>query len=108
LVVFGLVLTVFEYMKVISTFYVITDDKIVRKIGIIRRDAIGIRYENIEHSRALQNIAERLVGFGDIEISTAGTSSSEAYLDNIREPRNVAELINQNKDDAFNAMRYRD
>lgn len=101
----GIIGAVSDYLRVITTFYVVTDDKVVKKVGVIRRDTLEVRYENIEHCRAMQNIGERLLSYGDIELATAGTGLAEVILDDVREPRRVTNLINQKKDDAYNSLR---
>lgn len=102
----GIIVFVVEYLKVITKFYVVTDDKVIRKRGIIRRDTIELRYENVEHVNALQSVFERLLGFGDISLASAGTSYNEVYLDNVREPRTVAQEITQQKDNAYRNLRH--
>lgn len=73
--------------------YVITDQRIIKKTGIISRNTLVLRYANIEHTSKTQSILERIFDFGDVEIATAGTGFTEAYLDDVRDPKRVAELI---------------
>ena len=103
----GLVGAAIDYIKIITTFYVVTSDKVVCKKGVIRRDTIEMRYENIEHVNARQTILERIIGFGDIDLATAGTGENEATLDNVRQPRQVTQTINQQKDNAYNQLAHK-
>jgi membrane protein YdbS with pleckstrin-like domain len=100
----GLGMGIYQYLTITSRYYVITDDKVVRKFGIIRRETIEVRYENIEYVNAKQNIIERLFSFGDISIASAGTDIAETYLDDVRTPQKVSRLITQQKDNAYNAL----
>ena len=98
LIPIGAGLSIFEYLKHITTFYVLTSNKLTEKYGIVSRDTIDIRYSNIEHARVSQSIPERLFGYGDIEVATAGTAVSEVTMENVTEPKEVGDLIDTGKD----------
>jgi len=98
LIPIGLGVALFEYLKHITTFYVLTTNKLTRKRGIIRRDTIDVRYDNIEHARTMQSISERMFGYGDIEVATAGTSVAELRLNNVTDPKKADEIIDTGKD----------
>lgn len=94
----GLGIALFEYLRFISVFYVVTSNKVTRKEGIVRRDTLDVRFTDIEHSRANQSPLERFLGYGDIEVATAGTAISELYLDNVSEPKHVNQLLDTGQD----------
>lgn len=92
----GAFIATFEYFKYMYTVYVITSDKIVKKVGIYRRSTINITYDKMQHKTVDQSPIERFLGFGDINIATAGTGIVDARLNNVPNPR-VAEGLIQEK-----------
>lgn len=99
LIPLGIVIGLVDYLRIISTFYILTSEKIVYKRGILSRNTLKIRYEDIENVRALQSPIEMVFNFGDIEIATAGTDEAEAYLNNVKHNEKVSNLIEQARSD---------
>jgi uncharacterized membrane protein YdbT with pleckstrin-like domain len=97
LIPLGITIGILDYVRIISTFYVLTSEKVVYKRGILARNTIKIRYEDIENVRAVQSTIEMIFNYGDIEIATAGTDKAEAYLDNVRHNEEVANIIEQQR-----------
>ena len=73
--------------------YVITSERIIISTGLIGKD-----YENYELIRVQdidikQNLGERIMSLGDIEISGADPSNPKIILRNIKQPQETYELL---------------
>lgn len=73
--------------------YLITDSYIRTNYGIVSRERDKIRISDIRNQRVVQSIWERMLGYGHLELSTAGTANVEVRLENIAHPEKLDDLI---------------
>lgn len=92
----------FEILKVTRKYYIITNIRTIKKMGIIRHRSVPVRYNNIEHVEHTRGYLEQLLQIGDVQIATAGTGGVEMYLDNVRDPKYVARLIDEHLNETIN------
>ena len=83
-IVIGLVFLAIAWINVRSTEIAITNRRIIAKFGFIKRDTVEINLEKVEALRVEQGVFGRMLNFGTIIISGAGTS--HAPLRNIADP----------------------
>lgn len=83
LVAVGLLMAGLEYLDRLCTHYVLTDNKVVKKWGIVRMDKDEVNYDDISSMNDNQSIIERVFSFGDIDIMSSGTSGVEMTLENV-------------------------
>jgi uncharacterized membrane protein YdbT with pleckstrin-like domain len=83
-IVIGLVFLAMAWINVRSTEIAITNRRIIAKFGFIKRDTVEINLEKVEALRVEQGFLGRMLNFGTIIISGAGTSV--APLKNIADP----------------------
>jgi membrane protein YdbS with pleckstrin-like domain len=67
------------------TFYVLTTERIIRREGLVSRASTEIPLENINNVLFTQSVMERLLGFGDVLIESAG-SQGQTHLHDIPDP----------------------
>lgn len=65
--------------------YVLTTERIVVRTGVISRDGTEIPLESINNVLYSQSVVERLLGYGDVLIESAG-SQGQSRLDDIPDP----------------------
>jgi len=92
----GLLIIIGAYLSVKNTFYVVTSDGIFVKKGILSRNVKKIGYDKIQNISFSQGVFGNHFGYGNVNISTAGSEGVEMRLRSIREPKNVQEMINRN------------
>lgn len=80
----GLIFILIAALKYITTEIAITNKKVVAKTGLIKRKMIEIRLEKIESLQVEQGIFGRILNFGSIVVSGAGTP--QAAIPNISKP----------------------
>ena len=73
-VVIGLFFLVAAWIKVRSTEIAITNRRVIAKFGFIRRETVEINLEKVEALRVDQSFWGRMLNYGTIFISGAGTS----------------------------------
>jgi uncharacterized membrane protein YdbT with pleckstrin-like domain len=74
LVVIGLFFLIAAWIRVRSTEVAITNRRVIAKFGFIRRHTVEINLEKVEALRVEQGFFGRMLNFGTIFISGAGTS----------------------------------
>ena len=82
--VVGLVLLVWAWIRVRSTEIAITNKRIIAKFGFIQRHTVEINLDKVESLRVEQGVWGRFLNFGTIFIS--GSGSSVAPIPNIADP----------------------
>lgn len=95
LIPIGILIAVGEYLSWVTTHYVLTTRRVVRKEGVIRRDTDELAYEDITNTSDNQSIWERILRFGDIEVYTAGTSFSELDLIDIPKFSEASDILSE-------------
>lgn len=93
-VIAWLVLTARRLVDWWFTHYVITNERVIFRAGIISRRAKEIPLEVINDVTFTQSIFERVFGTGDLLIESAGTHGQSRYSD-IPNPEAVQSLIYQ-------------
>ena len=73
-VVVGLFFLIAAWVKVRSTEIAITNRRVIAKFGFIKRDTVEINLDKVEALRVEQGFLGRMLNYGTVFISGAGTS----------------------------------
>ena len=73
--------------------YVIESDRVIERHGIIARRVTPLHIHHIRSTEVNQTIMGRLLGYGTVEMSAAGTGTSEARFDRVSRPMDVMAAI---------------
>jgi uncharacterized membrane protein YdbT with pleckstrin-like domain len=82
----------YEYLQWRFTYFVVTDQRVVFRTGVIGKHGVEIPLERINNINFNQNIWNRLIGAGDLEIESAGREGQTEF-DNVRHPDGVQQEI---------------
>jgi uncharacterized membrane protein YdbT with pleckstrin-like domain len=94
------------YLQWIRLRYVITDEQIHVKYGLVSRDVTQIRLDRIQNTSYEQSIIERTLGFGDVRLYTAGTNTEDITFRDVPDPETVSRtVIDQLSDRTANGHR---
>jgi uncharacterized membrane protein YdbT with pleckstrin-like domain len=74
------------------TSYVLTNERLITRAGIVAREGIEIPLENINNVLFSQNVIERLLKSGDLLIESAGESGQSRFSD-IPDPEHFQALL---------------
>jgi uncharacterized membrane protein YdbT with pleckstrin-like domain len=75
-----------------TTNFVVTTDRLISRSGVLTRQGIEIPLERVNTVFFRQNLWERLIRSGDLEIESASEQGS-SHFSNIRRPLNVQNEI---------------
>jgi uncharacterized membrane protein YdbT with pleckstrin-like domain len=82
----------YEYLQWRFTYFVVTDQRVVFRTGVIGKHGVEIPLERINNINFNQNIWNRMIGAGDLEIESAGREGQTKF-DNVRHPDGVQQEI---------------
>ena len=80
----GLVLWIVAWVRMRTTELAVTNRRVIAKFGLIRRDTIEIQVGKIESVQVHQSMAGRILGYGKVIFSGAGTP--QVTIDNLADP----------------------
>jgi uncharacterized membrane protein YdbT with pleckstrin-like domain len=83
-IVIGVVLLAAAWIRVRSTEIAITNRRVIAKFGFIKRHTVEINLDKVEALKVEQGVMGRILNYGTIFISGAGTSV--APIANIADP----------------------
>jgi uncharacterized membrane protein YdbT with pleckstrin-like domain len=93
LTVAGIAWAVLAYLNWLRLLYVITSSEIYVKYGLVSRDVTQIRLSRIQNTTFEQSILQRLLGYGDVRIYTAGSGTDDLMFDDVPDPEAVTKLL---------------
>jgi uncharacterized membrane protein YdbT with pleckstrin-like domain len=84
----------------LRTYFVVTDQRVVYRTGVIARHGVEIPLDRINNSNRHQRVWERMMGAGDLDIQSAGDEGTTVF-ENVRHPDGVQqEVYRQMESDA--------
>lgn len=89
----GLLILAGAYLTRTNTDYVITTDGVYKKTGIFSRSVTEIEYEKIQNTAYSASAMGRWLGYGTVEISTAGGSGVEMRIQGVENPQEVQQRL---------------
>lgn len=95
LLLVGIPIVVGAYLNRENTDYVITTKGLYRKRGVLSRDVQQIEFDKVQNISFNQGPLGNYVGYGSVDISTAGGSGVEMQFRSVPDPKTVQERINR-------------
>lgn len=74
------------------TRYVLTTERIIVRRGVVSRSGVEIPLENVNNVHFSQRVVERMLGYGDVLLESAG-ATGQSRLTNIPEPERFQSQI---------------
>jgi len=96
-VVVGLALLIHWFLQTRMTTLTITERRTYLRRGILSKSLNCIQNEDVRNIQLQQSIFQRLMGVGDVAISTSGQSTVEIEVRGIPDPERVRDLINRSR-----------
>ena len=81
-----------KFLEWSRTFFVVTDQRVVFRTGVLTRHGVEIPLERINNINFHQGVWERIIGAGDLEIQSAGEEGTSLFS-NVRHPDGVQQEI---------------
>lgn len=80
-------------LHVRTTDYVVTTSGLYEKRGVLSRDVTRIDFEKVQNTAYNQSAVGRRLGYGTVDVSSAGGSGVEMQFRSIPNPREIQQLI---------------
>lgn len=81
-----------RYLRWITTHFVVTTDRLIYRHGVLSKHGIEIPLERVNTVFFRQRLHERLMGYGDLVIESAGEMGRQSFTD-VRKPSAVQNEI---------------
>lgn len=81
------------WLKLRSTMYIVTNQRVMIEQGILSKTVNEIDLRYVDDSQFFQGLSDRLLGIGNVTLHSSDTSTPTYVLRSIRDPRAVRELV---------------
>ena len=95
LLLVGIPIVVGAYLNRENTVYLLTDQALYRKSGVLSRDVQKIEFEKVQNISYAQGALGNYFGYGTVDISTAGGTGVEMQFRAVPDPKTVQQRINE-------------
>jgi len=95
LVLVGIPIIVGAYLNYKNTNYVVTDAGLYKKTGVLSRDVQKIGFDKVQNTSYSQSAVGSYFGYGNVDVSTAGSGGVEMRFRSVPDPASVQELVNR-------------
>lgn len=89
----GIAYGVWVYLLWLRLLYVITDEEIYVKLGLISRDVTQVPLTRVQNTSYNQTVLQRLLSYGNIYVYTAGTHTDDLLLRNVPKPERIKGIL---------------
>ena len=86
----GLILVLIAELSRFGTKYIVTDFRVIRKVGIIRRKENAMPFNKLERTELSQGVLDRILGIGSVVVDTG---EDQMTIASVRNPRDVEQTI---------------
>lgn len=101
LAVVGIVAWLVTYLRFQSIEYLVTNDEVYVKRGLVSRSVTNLRLDRIQDCGFEQSALQRVLGYGDVYVSTAGSGGAELVFEDVGDPARVNSVITQELDGTY-------
>lgn len=84
------------WLKLRSTMYIVTNQRVMIEQGILSKTVNEIDLRYVDDSQFFQGLSDRLLGIGNVTLHSSDTTTPTYVLHSIRDPRAVRELVRAN------------
>jgi len=89
----GLVALGIWWLQTRHTTLTVTTKRTILRKGIIAKNTTEVQHDDVRNIQVEQNMYQRIVGVGDLAVSSSGQDGLEINVDGIPHPDEVAEII---------------
>lgn len=93
LIPIGIGILVLEHIRYLTVFYVFTDDRVFRKMGVFRHKTRSVGYDSIDKIKTNQSLIGRILDFGDMTIVTATPTDKDILLTYIPDLEEANDIV---------------
>lgn len=94
----GLLVALVAYLRYESVEYLVTTEELYVKRGFVSRSVRNLRLDRVQDTGFTQSGIQRLLGYGNVHVSTAGGSGVELVFENVPDPAAVNGIVAEQLD----------
>lgn len=83
------------YLRVEHTDYVLTDQHVYRKTGILSRRVTGLGLDRVQETTLTKDVTGNYFDYGTVAISTAGSSGTDLALTDLNDPESFRDRLQE-------------
>jgi len=91
----GIGVAAWTYVDWLRLLYVLTDEEIYVKRGLVSRNVRQVRLDRVQNTAYDQTTVQRLLGYGDVRIYTAGTGTEDVVFESVPRPERVKNVLTE-------------
>ena len=88
-----LVVVIVAWMKLRTTMYIVTNQRVVVEQGIVTKTVNEIDLRYVDDSQFFQGLTDRILGIGNVTLLSSDANTPTYTLRSVRDPRGVRELV---------------
>lgn len=88
----GIIIIIWAILDRNHRFYKVTSKRVSVQSGIIGRHTSEVEIRDVRNVKMVQGVLDRLLGFGKVGISSAGTGQIEVIFAGVAEPASVRDI----------------
>jgi len=82
-----------SWMKLRTTMYIVTNQRVMIEQGIVSKSVNEIDLRYVDDSQFFQGLSDRILGIGNVTLHSSDANTPTYMLRSVRDPRGVRELI---------------
>lgn len=86
----------YTYLNLRTRSYTLYDDRVEMREGFLRQEARMVPYNHVTNIKLRQNVWERFLDAGTIQLQSAGSKNFELWIHGIDNPEETADRIREN------------
>jgi len=92
-IVYTLIFMISWWVRIIQTKLTITSKRSILEKGLISRKSTEVQHDDVRNLQVSQNAIQRLLGVGDLAVSSSGQDDLEIEVKAIPQPNQIADTI---------------
>lgn len=93
LIVISLLSFFWWWLVTVFTTVTVTTKRTIHRVGIISRDSSEVQHDDVRNLQIDQSILQRILGIGDIAISSSGQDDMEIVAVGVPDPEQIAKVV---------------
>ncbi len=85
------------YLTSIATTLTITDNRTILREGLIQKKTSEVQHDDVRNLQVKQSFFQRLLGIGEVGISSSGQDDLEIVVQHVPDPGGIAEVIRRHQ-----------
>ena len=88
-----LVVVIVAWMKLRTTMYIVTNQRVMIEQGILTKTVNEIDLRYVDDSQFFQGLTDRILGIGNVTLISSDANTPTYTLRSVRDPRGVREMV---------------